>query len=110
MPVWAGNTFRRIFVFKDGAGDPLDISGSKLVFRCSSATGVIRKDTDDGTGFTITDAVNGTAELILEVEDTRSLPAGEVRYEIELWSGTEQLSLLFGVLNVTVWVNDDVDP
>ena len=81
-----------------------------LVFRSVSSTVTLRKDTNDGTGFEITDAAAGEATLVLSVEETRSLPAGKTRYEMEYWAATDQTSLLYGELNVTVWVNDDVEP
>lgn len=110
LDVWSGNTFRIVFQLKEANADPYDLTGLKLVFRAVSATATIRKDTDDGTGLSITNALNGEVTLFLSVEETRSLPAGKVRYELELWAGVDQTSLLYGELNVTVWVNDDVDP
>lgn len=109
LDVWAGNTFRRPLVLQDG-GTPFDLTGIKLVFRAVYSTGSIRKDTDDGTGFSITDAAGGEALLVLSVNETRALPAGKIKYEIEAWDSDGQTTWLYGELNVTVWVNDDVDP
>lgn len=113
LDVWAGNTFTRPFIFKTAAGDPFDLTGSKLVFKANNGSvSIIRKATDDDpiAGFEITDAAAGEVLLSLTVTETRALPAGQLRYEIERWVGAEQISLLYGTLTVTTWVNDDVDP
>ena len=111
LDVWAGNTFTRRFNFKDSSGGPFDLTGSKLVFRAVSGDTVIRKATDSvDSGFEITDAVNCVVELHFTVAETRDLPASTIRYEIEQWDGDEQVTMLYGNLEVTTWVNDDVDP
>lgn len=112
LDAWTGNTFYYRFVFKQSSGDRFDLTGSKLVFKLNNGgTTILRKDTTDaGSGFEITDAAQGEAELSLTYQETRALPGGQLRYEIERWIATEQVSLMFGMFTVTTWVNDDADP
>lgn len=114
--VWAGNTLRLGFAFKNDDDSPFDLTGSKLVFRAVGTT-TIRKDSEDsGSGLEIIDEAGGEAELFLTVAETRSLAAGtassitKVKFELERWIGVDQTSLIYGELLVTLWVNDDVDP
>ena len=44
-----GNTYERQFLFKDGAGNPVDLTGSEIVFIAETITSTIRKTTADGT-------------------------------------------------------------
>lgn len=115
--VWAGNTLRIGFAFKNADNSPFDLTGSKLVFRAVATTATIRKDSDDsGSGLEITDELGGEAELFLTVAETRSLATGaagnvaKVKFELERWISVDQTSLIYGELLVTIWVNDDVDP
>lgn len=112
LDAWAGNTFYYRFVFKQSNGDPFDLTGSKLVLKINNGgVTVVRKATDDVlSGFEITDAANGVAEVLLTYAETRALPASQLRYEVERWIDTEQVSVMFGVFTVTTWVNDDADP
>lgn len=111
IDIWAGNTFRTKFEIKNDDNTPFDLTGSKMVFKVKSTTVDIRKASDEsGSGLEITDAAAGEVELFLTVENTRAMPAGKHKYELERWIGIDQTSLLYGELIVTVWVNDDVDP
>lgn len=111
LDVWAGNSFWRQFNFKQADGSAFDLTGSRLVFRAVSGDTAVRKTTDTpGSGFTITDATGGIAQLYLTYTEARDLPAASIRYEIERWIDIEQVTVLYGNLDVTTWVNDDVDP
>jgi hypothetical protein len=102
LEIWSGNTFRQKFGFQSN-GAPFDLTGSKLVFRAVYGTTTVRKATDDD---------GGEVELFFSVAETRAFPEGApaMRYEIERWIGDDQISLLYGSIKVTKWVNDDVDP
>jgi hypothetical protein len=108
--VWVGNTFSRTFRLKDGI-DPFDLTGSKLVFIAKAGNDTIRKATDDpGSGLSIPDPPTGEVLLEFTVAETRDMKVGAWRYELEHWVGSEQVSLIYGTMTVTAWVNDDVDP
>lgn len=111
LDIWAGNTFVRRFVFKDENGDPTDLTGAKVIFKANNGSSTaLRLATDEpGSGFEITDAAAGQIDLLLTYAQTRALP-NPLRYEIEIWLGDEQTSLIFGQITVTTWVNDDADP
>ena len=44
-----GNSFRRTFRFKDTGGDPIDLSGSALIFVAEAGSVRVRKSTEDGS-------------------------------------------------------------
>ena len=43
------NTYERLFRFKDGASNPVDLTGSEIVSIAETASSTIRKTTADGT-------------------------------------------------------------
>lgn len=109
LSVWKGNTFKlplTISTLSNGVSTPMDLTGSSLVFRSIWSGGSLRKATGD-SGFSIVSAAAGTALLSLTVAETRTLPNGNVKYEIERRVGSEQTTILFGELNCREWVNDD---
>lgn len=103
-----GNSFRRTFRFKDGAGDPVDLTGSVLVFVVEAGSAMIRKSTDDGT-LAMPDPAAGEITLQLTPAETRQLPVGRLksRYEIERQTATEETTLVAGCLIVMDGINDD---
>lgn len=110
LNVWQGNTLRIPLSIKylvNGVETPFDLTGSTLVFKATWPSGTLRKTTGSGAGFTITDAANGAAELVLSVAETRAMSAGLGRYEIERQTSSEQFSLLYGDLIIEGWVSDD---
>jgi len=103
-----GNSFRRIFRFKDSAGDPVDLSGSVLVFVAEAGAARIRKSTEDGS-LAMPDPAAGEVTLSLSPAETRQFPVGRLkaRYEIELHSGGEETTLVSGCITVMDGINDD---
>ena len=85
-----GNSFRRIFRFKDGAGDPVDLTGSVLVFVAEAGAIRLIKSTADGS---------------LGMPD----PVGRLRarYEIERRIEGEETTLVSGCITVMDGINDD---
>lgn len=109
IPVWKGNTLTLPLRFRTSATTFLDLTGSELVFRASWPGGTPIRYATPSAAFTINDAVGGRATLTLSVADTRSIPQGDVaRYEIERRIDGRQETLMFGTLNASEWVNDDV--
>lgn len=111
LAVWAGNTWSQPFQM-EAADVPLDLTGSKLVWRMVYGATITRKSTDDAdSGIEITDAAEGEFRLYLTVTETRLWPDGSVvRYEVERWIDDDQVTMIYGTMTVTAWVNDDADP
>ncbi len=103
-----GNTYERLFLFKDGAGNPVDLTGSEIVFIAETATSTVRKTTADGTLQMPTPAT-GEVTLKLMPEETRLFAVGKLRsrYEIERRIGGDEFTILSGCLIVVQGVNDD---
>lgn len=104
--LWKGNTFSLGLRFSAG-GLALDLTGSELVFKAAWTDGALRKTTADDDGFDILSPQEGTARLSLSVAETRTLPTGEVKFEIERRIAGEQKTFIYGVLICSEWVNDD---
>ena len=103
-----GNSCERLFRFKDGAGNPVDLTGSEIIFIAETATSIIRKTTADNS-LQMPSPANGEVTLKLRPAETRLLAVGRLRsrYEIERRIGEEQLTILSGSLIVVQGVNDD---
>jgi len=103
-----GNSFRRIFRFKDGDGVPVDLTGSVLTFVAGGDGATIRKSTADGT-LPMASPVSGEITLHLTPAETRLLPVGRLRtrYEIERRIGGEETTLVSGCITVMDGINDD---
>ena len=103
-----GNSFRRLFRFKDAEGSPVDLTGSTLIFSASAANVSIRKSTSDGTLLMPHPAL-GEITLHLTPAETRLLPVGRLRtrYEIERRIGDEETTLVSGCITVMDGINDD---
>lgn len=103
-----GNSFRRTFRFKDSDGDPVDLTGSVLVFVAVGDAATIRKSTGDGS-LLMPDPASGELTLYLTPAETRLLPVGRLktRYEIERRIGLEETTLVSGCIGVMDGINDD---
>ena len=103
-----GNSFRRIFRFKDGAGDPVDLTGSVLVFVAEAGAIRLIKSTVDGS-LGMPDPSIGEITLSLTPAETRQLPVGRLRarYEIERRIEGEETTLVSGCITVMDGINDD---
>ncbi len=103
-----GNSFRRTFRFKDAGGDPVDLTGSVLVFVAEAGSIRIRKSTEDGS-LEMPVPSDGEITLSLTPAETRQLPAGRLkaRYEIERRIGAEETTLVSGCITVMDGINDD---
>jgi hypothetical protein len=103
-----GNSFRRIFRFKDGAGDPVDLTGSILVFVAEAGAIRLIKSTADGS-LGMPDPSIGEITLNLAPAETRQFPVGRLRarYEIERRIEGEETTLVSGCITVMDGINDD---
>lgn len=103
-----GNSFRRIVRFKDATGDPVDLTGSVVVFVADAGTTRFRKSTEDGS-LSMPAPTSGEITLHLTPAETRLLPVGrlKVRYEIERRIGGEETTLVSGCIAVMDGINDD---
>ena len=103
-----GNSFRRIFRFKDGVGDPVDLNGSVLVFVAEAGLVRLVKSTADGS-LAMPDPAAGEITLNLTPAETRQFPAGRLRarYEIERRIEGEETTLVSGYIAVMDGINDD---
>jgi hypothetical protein len=103
-----GNSFRRTFRFRDGAGDLVDLTGSVLVFVAEAGTARLRKSTDDGS-LAMPDPAAGQITLSLTPAETRQFPVGRLRarYEIERRIDGEETTLVSGCITVMDGINDD---
>lgn len=103
-----GNSFRRTFRFKDGAGDPIDLTGSVLMFVAKADTQLLIKSTADGS-LEMPDPFSGEVTLSLTPHETRLFPVGRLRtrFEIERRIGAEETTLIAGFLVVEEGINND---
>ena len=103
-----GNTYERLLRFKDGDGNPIDLTGSEIVFISETVTSTIRKTTADGT-LQMPSPATGEVKLKLTPEETRLFAVGKLRsrYEIERRIGGDEFTILSGCLIVVQGVNDD---
>jgi hypothetical protein len=103
-----GNSFERMFRFKDSVGQAIDLTGSVLVFIAETATSLIRKSTSDGT-LLMTVPASGEITLKLTPAETRKFVVGRLksRYEIERRIGGHDETLVIGCLVVEEGLNDD---
>jgi len=103
-----GNSFRRVFRFKDAAGELVDLTGSALVFVAEAGTARVRKSTEDGS-LAMPDPATGEITLNLSPAETRLFPVGRlrVRYEIERRIEAEETTLVSGCITVMDGINDD---
>jgi hypothetical protein len=103
-----GITYERLFRFKDGAGDPVDLTGSEIIFIAETEVSLIRKTTADGS-LQMPTPTMGEVTLKLTPEETRRFVVGKLRsrYEIERRIGGDEFTILSGCLIVVQGVNDD---
>jgi hypothetical protein len=102
-----GNSYERLFRFKDGAGELVDLTGSEIVFIAETATSTIRKATAGGLLMPV--PASGEVTLKLTPEETRLFAVGRLRsrYEIERRIGDIEETLVSGCLIVEEGLNDD---
>ena len=104
-----GNTYERLFRFKDGAGNPVDLTGSEIIF--IAETDDLDHPQDDG-GQWLADASACYGRGDPEIHTRRNPPlcrgpASQSRYEIERRIGGKEFTILSGCLIVVQGVNDD---
>lgn len=103
-----GNSFERLFRFKDGAGQLVDLTGSEIVFVAETATSTIRKTTADGS-LQMPSPTSGELTLKLTPAETRLFAVGRLRsrYEIERRIDGSEETLVSGCVVVEEGINDD---
>ena len=103
-----GNSFERLFRFKDSAGVVVDLTGSEIVFIAETATSTIRKTTADGS-LQMPSPPSGEVTLKLAPAETRLFAVGRLRsrYEIERRIGDSEDTLVSGCVVVEEGINDD---
>ena len=103
-----GNTHERLFRFKGGVGNSVDLTGSEIILIAETVTATIHKTTADSSLQMSTPAM-GEVTLKLTPEETRLFALGKLRsrYEIERRIGGDDFTLLSGCLIVVQGVNDD---
>ena len=89
-------------------GEPVDLTGSVLVFVAEAGPIRLVKSTADGT-LAMPAPTTGELMLSLTPAETRLLPVGRLktRYEIECRIGTEETTLVSGCITVMDGINDD---
>lgn len=110
FPVWKGNTTPIRVRFKLEDETPIDLTGSTVVFRAAwGSSGAIRLVSGTDSEVDLTEAAEGEVTITLSASHTREIPKGRIaRYEIERRIDGVQTTLVYGFLNATEWVNDDV--
>ena len=103
-----GNSYRRTFRFKDGAGDPVDLTGSVLVFVAEAGAIRLVRSTADGS-LAMPNPAAGEITLSLTPAETRQFPVGRLRarYEIERRIDGDETTLVSGCITVMDGINDD---
>lgn len=103
-----GNSFSRTFRFKDGTGQPVDLTGAVLMFVAKADAQLLIKSTADGS-LDMPDPATGEMTLNLSPAETRLFPVGRLRtrYEIERRIGAEEVTLVAGFLVVEEGINQD---
>ncbi|WP_424363609.1 hypothetical protein [Methylocystis parvus] len=110
IEIVAGNSKTIPITFYEDAAkvNPLDLTGSTIIFRAVWDGGSLSKSSPS-SGITISDPTTGAISIALTVANSRALPEGKVaKYEIERRIGGAETTLLLGYLNVVNWgANDD---
>ena len=103
-----GNSYERLFRFKDSAGQAVDLTGSEIVFIAETATATLRKSTADATLLMPLPA-SGEVTVKLTPAETRLFAVGRLRsrYEFERRIGGTEETLVCGCLVVEEGLNDD---
>lgn len=121
---WRGATFQLRFELKDAQNNPVDLTGSVLIFRALDTrdnTPTIRLATTDAVvyhtdattvleGFYVVGSPTlGVVELVLRPSKTRSVDvgAGTASYEIERRIAGREEVLLYGAITAAGGINDD---
>lgn len=85
--MWQGEDKYLNFCVKDTKGDPVDLSGSNVIWKMrrqvyNSTEPEIRKDTNNG--ITIIDPAGGVFRVRLRPNDTKTIPKGYYLHEAEV--------------------------
>jgi hypothetical protein len=98
-----GATFSLPVVWKDSAGDPIDLTGwsARMQIRKSKrATDVLHEATSTGGDIVLGDAA-GTIVVTIEATDTAAFTWKRGVYDLELIDGTTVYRLLEGAVEVS---------
>jgi hypothetical protein len=108
LQIIRGTTSQFTIVVKQ-SGTAVNLTGKQLVFVAGANPQITKKTGVSGSGFTITDATNGTASLEFTVTESRSLNPNDFPFTIELWesNGSIQTLIVEGQINVKTVVNVD---
>ena len=103
-----GNTFSFTVFLKDPVTElAYNLTGKSLVFYVNSPTPISKNTGTVGSGFVVTDAVNGQATLTLTATETRALEYGSYQYEVELRDNGNQTTIMEGAFYVAKGFNID---
>lgn len=104
-----GNTRTITLTVEDSGGNPVNLTGKTLVFVAGTTPQIVKKTSVNGSGFVVSDAVNGVAVLELSVTETRNIVENSFDFSIELWesSDTIQRMIQYGKMVVRSLVNVD---
>lgn len=110
IEVIRGNTRTITVTVKLSDGSVVNLTGKTLVFVSDTTPQLVKKTNVPGSGFVITDAINGVAVLQLSVAETRAITPNTFEYSIELWesSDTIQTMMVYGKMLMKSVVNVDV--
>lgn len=98
-----GATLSLSLTWKDSDGTPIDLTGFSArlqVRRSATASGNPLLDATDGNGITLGGS-DGTISIEIGADAMSDLPAGDLRYDLELDSGSQVTRLLEGVFKVS---------
>ena len=99
-----GDTKPYKLVFKNPDGDPVDVSGYKVMFTAKADTGDADNAAKISKTITVTDGTSGEVELVLSASDT-DIDAGIYVYDVQLVAPSGNVHT---PLNGTMTVEDDV--
>lgn len=98
-----GATLALSLTWKDPDGNPIDLLGytARLqVRRSATASGDPLLEATDGNGITL-GGEDGVIAIEIPAETMADVPAGDLRYDLELDSGSQVTRLLEGVFKVS---------
>jgi hypothetical protein len=95
-----GNLYARQFQMKATDGTPIDLTDFNVRWRGVYGDVTLEKSTEsDPPTLTMTTPSNGTVLLELSPAETRLIPNEEnMKYELEIYAGTSQTTVLIGDL------------
>lgn len=101
IPLRKGETFDALLTWKDGDGNPIDLtsySAKMQVRKNYGATLVLELSTDNGR--IVLGGTDGTIQLIIPSVDTTGLLVGDFMYDLVLTIGDTKQRLLEGKFNI----------